>query len=74
MTIAEPVRSGPLATLNPVSKLGAALIVTAVLLVSIDPVSAGVALALELVLLCFSGIPAPVLLARTPALVGDRGQ
>ena len=70
MTIAEPVRSGPLATLNPVSKLGAALIVTAVLLVSIDPVSAGVALALELVLLCFSGIPAPVLLARTsPVLI-----
>jgi energy-coupling factor transport system permease protein len=70
MTIAEPVRSGPLATLNPVSKLGAALIVTAVLLVSIDPVSAGVALALELVLLCFAGIPARVLLARTaPVLI-----
>ena len=70
MTIAEPVRSGPLATLNPVSKLGAALIVTAVLLVSIDPVSAGVALALESVLLCFSGIPALVLLARTaPVLI-----
>lgn len=70
MTIAEPVRSGPLATLNPVSKLGAALIVTAVLLVSIDPVSAGVALALELVLLCFAGIPARVLLTRTaPVLI-----
>ncbi|WP_426623816.1 energy-coupling factor transporter transmembrane component T family protein [Leifsonia sp. McL0607] len=70
MTIAEPVRSGPLATLNPVSKLGAALIVTAVLLVSIDPVSAGVALALEGVLLCFVGIPAVVLLARTaPVLI-----
>lgn len=70
MTIAEPVRSGPLATLNPVSKLGAAMIVTAVLLVSIDPVSAGVALALELVLLCFAAIPARVLLVRTaPVLI-----
>ncbi|GAA4149216.1 energy-coupling factor transporter transmembrane component T family protein [Leifsonia shinshuensis] len=70
MSIAEPVRSGPLATLNPVSKLGAALIVTAVLLVSIDPVSAGVALGLELVLLCFAAIPARVLLARTaPVLI-----
>jgi energy-coupling factor transport system permease protein len=69
MTIAEPVRSGPLATLNPVSKLGAATIVTAVLLVSIDPVSAGVALGLELVLLCFAAIPLRVLLVRTSPIL-----
>ncbi|QNE34440.1 energy-coupling factor transporter transmembrane component T family protein [Leifsonia shinshuensis] len=69
MTIAEPVRSGPLATLNPVSKLGAAMIVTAVLLVSIDPVSAGVALGLELVLLCFAAIPVRVLLVRTSPIL-----
>jgi len=65
MTILEPVRTGPLATLNPVAKLGAALIVTVVLLVSIDPVSAAVALALELVLVAFSGIPARTLVVRT---------
>lgn len=70
MSIAEPVRQGPLATLNPVSKLGAAFIVTAVLLVSIDPVSAGVALGLELILLCFAGIRARTLLPRlAPVLV-----
>lgn len=70
MTIAEPVRSGPLTTLNPVAKLGAAFVVTIVLLVSIDPVSAGVALGLELILLCFAGIPARTLLIRTaPVLV-----
>ena len=69
MTIAEPVRSGPLATLNPVSKLGAAMIVTAVLLVSIDPVSAGVALGLELILLCFAAIPVRVLLVRTSPIL-----
>ena len=69
MSLAEPVRQGPLSTLNPVSKLGAALIITAVLLVSIDPVSAGVALGLELVLLCFAGIPARVILTRTAPIL-----
>lgn len=65
MTLLEPVRSGPLATLNPVAKLGAAFIVTGVLLVSIDPVSAAVALGLELVLVAFAGIPWRVLAVRT---------
>jgi energy-coupling factor transport system permease protein len=65
MTLVQPVRSGPLATLNPVAKLGAALIVTVALLLSIDPVSAGVALALELVLLAFARMPVRVILART---------
>lgn len=65
MTLLEPVRTGPLASLNPVAKLGAALIVTVVLLVSIDPVSAAVALALELVLVAFCGIPPRTLVTRT---------
>ncbi|MFF2051572.1 energy-coupling factor transporter transmembrane component T family protein [Leifsonia sp. NPDC058194] len=65
MTMLEPVRTGPLATLNPVAKLGAALIVTVVLLVSIDPVSAAVALVLELVLVAFAGIPLRLLALRT---------
>ncbi|WP_348787542.1 energy-coupling factor transporter transmembrane component T [Leifsonia sp. NPDC080035] len=70
MSVLEPVRQGPLAALNPVVKLGAAFIVTAVLIVSIDPVSAAVALGLELVLLCFAAIPVRTLLPRlAPILV-----
>ncbi|MGO4594062.1 energy-coupling factor transporter transmembrane protein EcfT [Leifsonia sp. 2TAF2] len=65
MTLLAPVRTGPLATLNPVAKLGAAMIVTVALLLSIDPVSASVALALELVLLAFARLPLRVILART---------
>ncbi|MDN4615082.1 energy-coupling factor transporter transmembrane component T [Leifsonia sp. F6_8S_P_1B] len=68
MTLLEPVRQGPLTTLNPVAKLGAALIVTVVLLVSIDPVSALVALVLELVLLAFARLPVRVVVARTAPL------
>ncbi|MFF1572840.1 energy-coupling factor transporter transmembrane component T family protein [Leifsonia sp. NPDC058292] len=65
MSIIAPVRSGPLAQLNPVAKLGAALVVSVVLLISIDWVSAAVALAAELLLLCFSGLPARTVLLRT---------
>lgn len=65
MTLVQPVRTGPLATLNPVAKLGAALIVTLALLLSIDPVSAGVALGLELVLLLFAGLPLRTIATRT---------
>jgi energy-coupling factor transport system permease protein len=65
VTLIEPVRQGPLAALNPVAKLGAALIVTVTLLLSIDPVSAGVALGLELVLVAFARIPFRTLVART---------
>ncbi|MGO4535524.1 energy-coupling factor transporter transmembrane component T family protein [Leifsonia sp. 2MCAF36] len=65
MTLAQPLRVGPLATLNPVSKLGAACIVTVALLLSIDPVSAGVALVLELILLAFAGLPLGTVVART---------
>jgi len=70
MTRVQPLRTGPLATLNPVAKLGAAFIVTLALLLSIDPVSAGVALLLELVLFAFARIPLRTAIARTaPVLV-----
>ncbi|MDN4596413.1 energy-coupling factor transporter transmembrane component T family protein [Leifsonia virtsii] len=70
MTLIQPLRTGPLATLNPVAKLGAALIVTVALLLSIDPVSAGVALALEVALLAFARLPLRTVLTRTaPVLI-----
>jgi energy-coupling factor transport system permease protein len=65
VTLVQPLRTGPLATLNPVAKLGAALIVTFALLLSIDPVSAGVALVLELALLPFAGLSARTIATRT---------
>lgn len=70
MTLIQPLRTGPLATLNPVAKLGAALIVTVALLLSIDPVSAGVALVLEVALLAFARLPLRTVLTRTaPVLI-----
>ena len=68
MSLMEPLRTGPLAALNPVAKLGAAVIVSVVLLLSIDPVSAAVALGLELLLVAFARIPARVFFARTAAV------
>lgn len=47
---------GPLAAVNPVAKLLAALLVAAVLVLSIDAVSAGVALVLEIPLFLASGL------------------
>ncbi|WP_223690308.1 energy-coupling factor transporter transmembrane component T family protein [Leifsonia poae] len=65
MSILAPVRQGPLAQLNPVAKLGAALLISVVLLISIDWVSAAIALAAELVLLAFAGLPGRIVLLRT---------
>lgn len=45
------------ATINPVAKLAAALLIAVVLVLSIDPVSAGVALVLEIPLLLAAGLP-----------------
>ena len=53
---------------NPVAKLLAALVVSVVLLLSIDWVSAGVALGLELLLLPWAGLSARQLLRRTAPL------
>ena len=70
MTIVNPLRTGFLASLNPLAKCGACLVVTAVLVVSIDPVSAAVALGLEVLVLLVCRIPVRALLVRTtPILV-----
>lgn len=58
-------QSRALGSINPVSKLAAALLLAAVLVLSIDWVSATVALALELVLFCFAGVPLRTLIIRT---------
>jgi len=56
--------------INPVAKLAAAAVLGIVLVLSIDAVSAGVALALEALLLPFAGVGPRRLLARTwPVLV-----
>ncbi|WP_029144923.1 energy-coupling factor transporter transmembrane component T family protein [Microbacterium luticocti] len=55
---------------NPVAKLGATLVMTVTLLLSIDPVSAGVTLVCVLVLLPLSGLPVRMLWLRSwPLLV-----
>ncbi|MCC4909320.1 energy-coupling factor transporter transmembrane protein EcfT [Microbacterium sp. cx-59] len=64
------VRRSPLGRVNPVTKLGATLVVTLTLLLSIDPVSAGITLAASLVLLPFSRLPVRALWLRTwPILI-----
>jgi energy-coupling factor transporter transmembrane protein EcfT len=56
--------AGRLAGANPLALLGAALVVDMALLVSIDAVTAGTAVALELLLTPLAGLPARALLAR----------
>lgn len=53
---ADAVRLNPVAGLNPVAKLGAALLIALPLVVTIDIVSAGVALVLSLPLILASGV------------------
>jgi energy-coupling factor transport system permease protein len=53
------------ARINPVAKLAVAMVLAVALVLSIDPVSAGVALAAELVLLPWLGLPISVVLRRT---------
>jgi energy-coupling factor transport system permease protein len=59
------IRPSVVARLNPVAKLAVALIVSCALLLSIDWVSAGVALLLEAVLLIWSGLSARQFWLRT---------
>ncbi len=54
--VAARVRTGPIATINPVAKLAAALLIAVPLVLTIDPVSAATALVLELVLFALSGL------------------
>ncbi|MCX6502571.1 MAG: energy-coupling factor transporter transmembrane component T [Microbacterium sp.] len=58
------VGRSPLARINPVTKLTATLVVSIVLLLSIDPVSAGVALGATLLLLPWARLPARQLWLR----------
>ena len=67
---AKPVARGLLAPTNPVARVLALLVATTPLLITIDPVSAGVALALELALMPLSGVSArSFFLKATPLLV-----
>ena len=54
--VASRVRTGPIATINPVAKLAAALLIAVPLVLTIDAVSAATALLLELVLFALSGL------------------
>jgi energy-coupling factor transport system permease protein len=70
MSILQPVRTGPLARINPVAKLAAAVVVSTALILTIDWVSAAVALVLELLLLGLARLPLrSVVLRITPLLV-----
>ena len=67
---AKPGARGLLARTNPVARVLALLIATTPLLITIDPVSAGVALALELALMPLSGVSArSFFLKATPLLL-----
>ena len=69
-----PDRTGPLARRNPVAKLGAAALLTAGLLVTLDPVTPAVLLAVELLAFPFCGVRPGVLARRAwPLLVGIIG-
>lgn len=66
----KPGARGLLARTNPVARVLALLVATTPLLITIDPVSAGVALALELTLMPLSGVSArSFFLKATPLLV-----
>src|SRR5215510_11538538 len=69
-----PDREAALARRNPVAKVAAAFIVTAGLLVTLDPVTPAVLLAIELAALPLTGVRARLLVRRTwPLLVGVGG-
>ncbi len=67
MSLLAPVvvdASAPLARRGPLAKLGAALVVMAALLVTVDPLTPAVLLAAELLALPFAGVPPRTLLRR----------
>jgi len=69
VSIVAPVRVGPLSRVNPVAKLGAVLVISIVLLATIDWVSAAVALVLECGLLVAARLPVRAVLRRTVPLL-----
>lgn len=56
IVVESRARSGPLARINPVAKLGVSGLIAIPLILTLDPVSASVALVLESVLFLFAGI------------------
>ncbi|MFB2555055.1 energy-coupling factor transporter transmembrane component T family protein [Herbiconiux liangxiaofengii] len=69
MSILTPVRgSGRIFAVNPVAKLAASLLLSVFLLVTVDWVSAAVALALESVLFIWAGLTASAFFRRTAAV------
>jgi energy-coupling factor transport system permease protein len=69
MTLFQTFRTGPLATINPVAKLAVIAITSATLLLTIDWVSAAVALVLECALLAVTRLPARSVALRSMPLV-----
>lgn len=59
----------PLARLNPVTKLAVALVLSVALLITVDPVTAGIILAVELVVLPLTGLGARALGLRLGVLL-----
>ncbi|WP_440709683.1 energy-coupling factor transporter transmembrane component T family protein [Herbiconiux sp. YIM B11900] len=69
MSVLTPVRgTGRIGRINPVAKLAASLVLSAFLLVTIDWVSAAVALALESILFAWAGLSARAFFRRTIAI------
>jgi len=67
-------RDAALARINPVAKLSAAAVVTVGLLMTLDPVTPAVLLAVEMLAFPFTGVRLRVLLARSwPLLLGIAG-
>lgn len=69
MSLAEPLRVGPLRRVNPVAKLAAVLVLSATLILTVDWVSASVALVLEVVLLGLTRLPFRAAALRAVPLV-----
>ena len=66
MTVVDTrARTGAIAGVNPVAKLGVSALIAVPLILTLDPVSASVALALEFVLFLFAGIGWPEFWRRT---------
>jgi energy-coupling factor transport system permease protein len=69
MSLAEPLRIGPLTRVNPVAKLAAVLVLSATLILTVDWVSASVALVLEVFLFGLTRLPFRAAALRAVPLV-----
>ena len=64
VNVIAPLRHGFFMTVNPLAKFGACVLITAVLVISVDPISASVALLLECVALALCGVRFAAVLPR----------